>query len=95
MPRKRYDDELLRRLRNEIPIDWLIRHVGWPNKQRDGKIVFVCPRCGEADSAVKRDTNLGRCFHCDTNFNPIDFMISARQYDFVQTVEFLSPLLRP
>lgn len=93
MPRKRYDDEFLRRLRNEIPIDWLIRRLGWPNKRREGRFVFLCPRCNETVSAVKRDTNLGRCFRCETNFNPIDFTIHAREYDFVQAVEFLTPLL--
>ena len=48
MPPKRYDDEFLRRLRNQIPIDWLIKHLGWPNKYRLGQFVFVCPSCGEA-----------------------------------------------
>ena len=91
---KRFDDELLRRLRNEIPIDWLIKHLDWPHKRRDGRFVFVCPRCAESETAIKRETNLGRCFHCETNFNPIDFTIAARDYDFVQAVEFLLPLLR-
>ena len=95
MPRKRFDDELLRRLRNEIPIDWLIQHLGWPSKHRDGRFTFVCPRCGEMDSAVKRATNLARCFHCETNFNPIDFAMQAREYEFVQAVELLTPLLPP
>lgn len=92
--RKRFDDELLRRLRNEIPIDWLIRHLDWPHKRRDGRFCFVCPRCSELETAIKRDTNLGRCFHCETNFNPIDFTIAVRDCDFVQAVEFLLPLLR-
>ena len=92
--RKRFDDELLRRLRNEIPTDWLIRHLDWPHKRRDGRFCFVCPRCGESETAIKRDTNLGRCFHCETNFNPIDFTIAVRDYDFVQAVEFLMSLLR-
>jgi len=92
--RKRFDDDLLRRLRNEIPIDWLIRHLDWPHKRRDGRFVFVCPRCGESATAIKPETNLGRCFRCETNFNPIDFTIVVRAYDFLQTVEFLAPLLR-
>ena len=92
--RKRFDDELLRRLRNEIPIDWLIKHLDWPHKRREGRFVFVCPRCAESETAIKRETNLGRCFHCETNFNPIDFTMAARGYDFVQAVEFLLPLLR-
>lgn len=93
MPTKRYDDELLHRLRNEIPTDWLIQHLAWPSKHRDGKFTFVCPRCGETDSAVKRDTNLARCFHCGTNFNPIDFVMQAREWDFRQAVLFLKQLL--
>jgi len=93
MSQKYYDDQFMRRLRNEIPIDWLIEKIGWPSKHRDGRFVFVCPSCGEMESGVKRETNLGRCFHCETNFNPIDFMIAAHEYDFVQAVEFLTPLL--
>jgi hypothetical protein len=93
MPSERYDDELLRRLRNQIPIDWLIKHLSWPNKCRLGQFVFVCPRCGESQSDVKRDTNLGRCFRCETNFNPIDFTMAAQECDFVVAVEFLKPLL--
>ena len=92
--RKRFDDELLRRLRNEIPIDWLISHLDWPHKRRGGRFVFVCPSCAEAETAVKCETNLGRCFRCEMNFNPIDFTIAVRQYDFVQAVEYLLPLLR-
>jgi DNA primase len=94
MSRKCYDDAFLRRLRNEIPIDWLIQHIGWPSKHREGQFVFLCPCCRETLSAVKRETNLGRCFHCETNFNPIDFMMQAQQFDFVQAVEYLTPLLR-
>ncbi len=93
MTRKRYDDDFLRRLRNEIPIDWLIHHLDWPHKNRDGQFVFVCPCCSESVSDVKRDTNLGRCFRCAINFNPIDFTMHARDYDFVEAVEFLTPLL--
>ncbi len=95
MPSKQYDDALLRQLRNEIPIDHLIEHLRWPCRRRDGQFVFVCPRCGESRSDVNPDTNLARCFCCETNFNPIDFTMCARQWEFVETVEFLKPLLRP
>ena len=97
MAAKRYDAALMlmRRLRNEIPIDALIRHLSWPAKSRQGRFEFVCPRCGERQSDVKRDTNLGRCFRCETNFNPIDFTMWANDCDFVEAVEFLKPLLPP
>jgi DNA primase len=88
-----YGPELLRRLRNEIPIDGLIRLLDWPHKQRDGRFVFLCPICREFLTAVKRETNLGRCFPCKRNFNPIDFRMLVEREDFIQAVEFLTPLL--
>lgn len=89
----RYDKQLLRRLRNDIPIDRLITQLNWPHKQRDGRFVFLCPHCGEFLTAVKHDTNLARCFHCQTNFNPIDFTMLANNQAFPEAVEFLRPLL--
>ena len=91
---KRYSAELLRRLRNEIPIDWLIGYLRWPHKRRNGQFVFVCPACRESESDVNPKTNLGRCFHCERNFNPIEFTMSADMMEFVEAVEFLKPLRR-
>jgi DNA primase len=91
----RFDDSLLRRVRNDIPIDWLIEHFRWPFKRRLGQFVFLCPNCQEMRSDVKRDTNLGRCFHCETNYNPIDFMMSVRQCEFRDAVAYLTPFLPP
>ena len=93
MSHKRYDDELLRRLRNDIPVAWLIKHLGWPGKTRNGNFVFVCPRCQESQTAVNPRTNLGRCFGCETNFNPIDFTMCAYRCEFCEAVEYLIPLL--
>ena len=93
MAHQRYDDEILRRLRNDIPIAGLIQHLGWPCKTRNGRFVFLCPHCHETESAVNPRTNLGRCFHCGTNFNPIDFTICAWQCDFRAAVDHLIPLL--
>ena len=92
MPRYFSDDEL-RRLRNHIPMPWLIEHLRWPHKQRQGQLAFLCPVCHELRSAVNPRTNLGRCFACQTNFNPIDFTIIARECDFVQAVHYLRPFL--
>lgn len=89
----RYNKELLRRLRNDVPIDWLIKQLNWPHKQRDGRFVFLCPHCGEFLTAVKHDTNLARCFRCETNFNPIDFTMLVNDLAFREAVEFLRPLL--
>jgi DNA primase len=93
---KFFPRQLLYRLRNEIRLEWLIgEHLEWPSKHRDGRFCFVCPRCGESLTAVNPRTNLGRCFHCEENFNAIDFVMLATRRDFVEAVEFLSPLLPP
>ena len=94
MSHQRYDDDFLRRLRNDIPIAWLIQQLDWPCKTRQGRFVFLCPRCNETESSVNPRTNLARCFHCETNFNPIDFTMCAWQCDFRDAVEYLVPLLR-
>ncbi len=93
MPRQRYSDELLRRLRNEIPTERLIKQLRWPNKQREGRFVFLCPECHETESGIHRETNLGHCFHCHANFNPIDFTMIVMKCEFSDAVEFLTPLL--
>lgn len=88
-----FDADFLRRLRNDVSWMALLERLRWPHKQRQGQLAFLCPRCREYLSAVNPRTNLGRCFHCETNFNPIDFTIAARQCDFVAAVAYLKPLL--
>ena len=56
--------------------------------------MFVCPVCRESESDVNLKTNLGRCFHCEQNFNPIEFTMAVEVVEFVEAVEFLKPLLR-
>ncbi len=77
------------RLRNDIPVARLLRRLGWPCKEREGRFCFVCPRCGESLTAVNEKTNLGRCFRCERNYNPIDLVMSIRNVDFVEAVYFL------
>ena len=89
----RFDDDYLRRLRNEILMIVVLRDLKWPHKRREGQLAFLCPRCHEYLSAVNPRTNLGRCFFCSTNFNPIDFTMSARECDFRTAVNYLAPLL--
>lgn len=90
---KRFTDRQLRQLRNHVPFPPLLVRLHWPHKRRDGQFVFVCPRCGESQSDLNPQENLVRCFHCQTNFNPIDFTMAARECDFVEAVEYLLPLL--
>jgi hypothetical protein len=91
----RYPDDRLRRLRNDIIWKRLLEHWRWPHKMRAGQLAFQCPRCRELIAVVNPRTNLGRCFSCEVNFNPIDFTMEALAYDFVETVERLMPLLPP
>ena len=91
---KYFPRQLLFRLRNEIPLERVITELlSWPGKRREGRFVFVCPRCGESLTAVNPRTNLGRCFRCGENFNAIDFVMLATGRDFVAAVEFLTNFL--
>ena len=76
-------------LRNNIPLADVLSILGWPHKTRDGRVCFVCPQCGESLTAINQRTNLGRCFRCETNFNPIDLVMLINEYDFVAAVQFL------
>lgn len=43
---------------------------------------------------VNERTNLGRCFQCQVNWNPIDFTVETRELDFKTAVLILGDLLR-
>jgi hypothetical protein len=92
MPRY-FSDKLLRGLRNDILWASLLKQLEWPHKVREGQLAFLCPRCHEYHSAVNPRTNLGRCFACETNFNPIDLTMAVQKCDFVTAVQYLEPLL--
>ena len=90
-----YDHAFLRRLRNDISWIDLLRRLDWPHKRREGQLAFLCPCCHEYRSAVNPRTNLGRCFACETNFNPIDLTMAVQRCDFLEAVQDLKPLLPP
>ena len=79
----------LYKLRNSIPLSDVLSILKWPHKMRDGSVCFVCPQCSESLTAINQRTNLGRCFRCETNFNPIDLVMLIKEYDFVAAVQFL------
>ena len=90
----RYTSQLLRTLRNDIDIRPLIADVlNWPSKLSEGYFRFLCPLCSEFNCAVNPNTNLGRCFRCQRNFNPIDFVMVADERTFVEAVEFLRSMI--
>jgi len=71
------DKDLLRRLRNELPMAVTIAALGRdgpPSKLRDGRFCFLCPRCGEMLVYVNPRNNLAHCFHCNANLNNIDLL---------------------
>jgi DNA primase len=91
---RRIAEAELRRLRNDIDISQLIRCLGVPWKERDGYFRFLCPICGEFNTATNPRTNLGRCFRCCENFNPIDLVMRLERLSFLQAVDFLRAISR-
>lgn len=91
--KRRYSDEFLRRLRNEIPIRTVIDALSIPHKNRDGYFRFLCPVCDFTHTGVNPEANLARCFRCERNFNPIELVMAAELTDFVLAVSYLAPLL--
>ena len=89
------DADLLRRLRNDLPMPVTIAALGRegpPAKMSEGYFRFVCPRCGEMRATVNPRNNLAHCFHCGKNYNNIDLLI-ALDYHFSSAVALLERLL--
>jgi DNA primase len=87
--------DLLRRLRNDLPMPVTIAALGPdgpPSKMRDGYYRFLCPHCGEMQATVNPRNNLAHCFHCDKNLNNID-LLRTIGYDFRTAVAVLKQLL--
>ena len=87
--------ELLRRIRNDLPMGVTIAALGCdgpPSKRRDGRFVFLCPHCGEMQAAINPRNNLAHCFDCHKNLNNIDLLMTLG-YDFVNAVSILQDLL--
>ena len=77
-------------LRNHIPIHILIEErLKIPAKISEGYFRFLCPLCGEFQTATNRKTNLARCFRCNKNFNTIDMVMTCENATFVETVNTL------
>lgn len=85
----------LRRLRNEVDIAAVIRDLEIPAKKRGGWLRFLCPLCGEFDTATNPQTNLARCFRCRRNFNPIDLVMVDRRASFLDAVAYLEKRVKP
>ena len=91
--KNRFSSRELFELRNNIPVDMLIRdHLQIPSKIRDGYFRFLCPLCNEFQTAVNPATNLARCFRCEKNFNTIDLVMKIKGYGFRDSVLFLKQI---
>src|SRR5271168_786456 len=90
------DADLLRRLRNDLPMQVTIASLGRdgpPAKSSEGYFRFLCPYCGEMRATVNPRNNLAHCFCCQKNTNNIDLLISEG-HDFRAAVALLERWLR-
>ena len=88
--------DLLRRLRNDLPMPVTIAALGRkgpPSKIIEGYFRFVCPRCGELCATVNPRNNLAHCFCCQKNLNNIDLLMSL-DYPFGAAVLLLERWLQ-
>jgi len=91
---QRFSSQLLRSLRNNVPIhDLIYNTLRLESRFSDGIYRFLCPCCASFQTAINPKTNLARCFFCQMNFNPIDLTMIVKHYSFVESVNFLSPFL--
>jgi len=91
--RHRYTSDDLMRMRNQIPIAYLIAEIlTLPWKQSEGYFRFLCPDCAEFNTATNEKTNLARCFRCERNFNPIDMVMAVKSCNFRDAVEMIDGL---
>jgi hypothetical protein len=85
-----YSANILRSLRNRIPIDAVIIDMLRLDIRPDDTLLrFRCPLCDRFHTATNQKTNLARCFDCEKNFNPIDLVIAVTNCSFVDAVERL------
>lgn len=91
--RQQFSKEELHAIRNQIPIRGLIEEsLGIPCKEVEGVFRFLCPKCGEFQTAVNPKTNLSRCFRCQENFNSIEIVMADKKLSFVESVKLLKQL---
>jgi DNA primase len=83
--------DLLRRLRNDLPMAVTIAALGRegpPAKMSEGYFRFLCPHCGDLRATVNPRNNLAHCFACKKNLNNID-LLRTIGYDFREAVVLL------
>lgn len=88
---KRFTSEQLRQVRNDVPIEALIRALGVAgvHSGEGRRFRFQCPQCLCFQTATNERTNLARCFGCSRNFNTIEITMLVNERPFVDCVKFL------
>lgn len=79
-------------LRNHVPIRDLLHVLLIPWKMDDSLHRFECPLCKSLQTGLHPKENLARCFQCQKNFNPIDFVVAHRGDGFRTAVDWLMKL---
>ena len=90
-----YSARLLRSIRNELPIQFVIKqldNMAPLSKFIEGNFRFHCPHCNQMGATVNPRNNLAHCFCCLKNINNIDLLIELG-YDFKQAVSVLKDWL--
>ena len=84
-----YPDDVLRTIRNQIPIEKVIVAMLNMEVRHTSKwLRFRCPLCYSFHTATNRSTKLARCFDCGKS-NPIDIVMAVGECSFVEAVEYL------
>lgn len=87
---QRFSGAELFKIRNEISIRRVVEEMlEIPSKEVEGVFRFLCPTCSEFQTAINPKTNLGRCFRCAKNFNPIDIVMATQKVRFIDSVKLL------
>jgi hypothetical protein len=76
-------------LRNHVPLRDVINLLLVPWKMDDSLCRFECPLCKYFETGLHPKENLGRCFRCQRNFNPIDLVAAHRGDGFRTAVDWL------
>jgi hypothetical protein len=80
---RRFSPQELTFLRNKIPIGRVVERL------LGDQVSFACPVCGGTDTSINAAHNLARCFVCQRNFNPIEFVMHQLRIGFVDSVNWL------
>ncbi len=87
---RRFSSQELHFLRNKVPIKHVIVDLlSIPIHKESDKLRFACPLCHGFTTCIHPKENLGRCFSCRRNFNPIEIVMHHLKCDFVNSVKWL------